>query len=241
MLKINKLKKSFGDLEVLKSIDLEVEKGDVLSIIGPSGSGKSTLLRTMNLLEKPDSGDIIFEGKKINDEKIDINQMREEIGMVFQNFNLFSNMTVLENLTLAPLMKKKMTKSEADKKADILLEKIGLANKKHDYPRSLSGGQKQRIAIARALMMKPKLILFDEPTSALDPEMVGEVLELMKDLAKDGMSMVVVSHEMDFAREVSNKIILMDNGEIIEKSTNPKEFFQKPKEERSKKFLSAIF
>ena len=241
MLKIKKIKKSFGDLQVLKSIDLEVEKGDVLSIIGPSGSGKSTLLRTMNLLERPDSGEIIFEGKKITDEKIDINQIREEIGMVFQNFNLFSNMTVLENLTIAPLMKKKITKSEADKEADILLDKIGLTSKKHDYPRSLSGGQKQRIAIARALMMKPKLILFDEPTSALDPEMVGEVLELMKDLAKDAMSMVVVSHEMDFAREVSNKIILMDNGEIVEKSTNPQDFFQNPKEERSKKFLSAIF
>ncbi len=241
MLKIKKIKKSFGDLQVLKSIDLEVEKGDVLSIIGPSGSGKSTLLRTMNLLERPDSGEIIFEGKKITDEKIDINQIREEIGMVFQNFNLFSNMTVLENLTIAPLMKKKITKSEADKEADILLDKIGLTSKKHDYPRSLSGGQKQRIAIARALMMKPKLILFDEPTSALDPEMVGEVLELMKDLAKDAMSMVVVSHEMDFAREVSNKIILMDNGEIVEKSTNPHDFFQNPKEERSKKFLSAIF
>ncbi|MDD7044209.1 MAG: amino acid ABC transporter ATP-binding protein [Anaerococcus sp.] len=241
MLKIKKIKKSFGDLQVLKSIDLEVEKGDVLSIIGPSGSGKSTLLRTMNLLERPDSGEIIFEEKKITDEKIDINQIREEIGMVFQNFNLFSNMTVLENLTIAPLMKKKMTKSEADKEADTLLDKIGLTSKKHDYPRSLSGGQKQRIAIARALMMKPKLILFDEPTSALDPEMVGEVLELMKDLAKDAMSMVVVSHEMDFAREVSNKIILMDNGEIVEKSTNPQDFFQNPKEERSKKFLSAIF
>ncbi|EEI82775.1 amino acid ABC transporter ATP-binding protein [Anaerococcus tetradius] len=240
MLKVKNVKKSFDNLKVLNGIDLDVEKKDVISIIGPSGSGKSTFLRCLNLLEKPDSGDIIFEDKKINDENVDINKLREEIGMVFQNFNLFSNMSIIDNLTLAPVMRGKMNKKEAEDEALKLLERIGLASKKDVYPVSLSGGQKQRVAIARSLMMKPKLMLFDEPTSALDPEMVGGVLELMKELANDGMTMVVVSHEMGFAREVSNKVIFMDKGEVVERSTNPEEFFKNPKEERSKQFLSMV-
>lgn len=240
MLKVRNVEKSFEDLKVLNGIDLDVEKKDVITIIGPSGSGKSTFLRCLNLLERPDSGDIFFEDKKINDKNINIDSLREEIGMVFQNFNLFSNMTILENLTLAPVMRGKMDKKEANDEAMKLLERIGLASKKDVYPVSLSGGQKQRVAIARALMMKPKLMLFDEPTSALDPEMVGEVLELMKELAQDGMTMVVVTHEMGFAREVSNKVILMDKGEIVERSKDPENFFKNPKEERSKQFLSMV-
>ncbi len=240
MLKVKNVEKSFDDLKVLNGIDLDVEKKDVISIIGPSGSGKSTFLRCLNLLEKPDSGDIYFEEKKINDSNVDINKLREEIGMVFQNFNLFSNMSIIDNLTLAPVMRGKMKKKEAEDEAMKLLERIGLASKKDVYPVSLSGGQKQRVAIARALMMKPKLMLFDEPTSALDPEMVGEVLELMKELAHDGMTMVVVTHEMGFAREVSNKVIFMDKGEVVETSENPEDFFQNPKEERSKQFLSMV-
>ena len=240
MLKVKNVEKSFDDLKVLNGIDLDVKKKDVISIIGPSGSGKSTFLRCLNLLEKPDSGDIYFEEKKINDNNVDINKLREEIGMVFQNFNLFSNMSIIDNLTLAPVMRGKMNKKEAEDEAMKLLERIGLASKKDVYPLSLSGGQKQRVAIARALMMKPKLMLFDEPTSALDPEMVGEVLELMKELAHDGMTMVVVTHEMGFAREVSNKVIFMDKGEVVETSENPEDFFQNPKEERSKQFLSMV-
>ncbi|MDU2584487.1 MAG: amino acid ABC transporter ATP-binding protein [Anaerococcus prevotii] len=240
MLKVKNVEKSFDDLKVLNGIDLDVEKKDVISIIGPSGSGKSTFLRCLNLLEKPDSGEIYFEEKKINDNNVDINKLREEIGMVFQNFNLFSNMSIIDNLTLAPVMRGKMKKKEAEDEAMKLLERIGLASKKDVYPVSLSGGQKQRVAIARALMMKPKLMLFDEPTSALDPEMVGEVLELMKELAHDGMTMVVVTHEMGFAREVSNKVIFMDKGEVVETSENPEDFFQNPKEERSKQFLSMV-
>ncbi|WP_306483620.1 amino acid ABC transporter ATP-binding protein [Anaerococcus sp.] len=240
MLKVKNVEKSFDDLKVLNGIDLDVDKKDVISIIGPSGSGKSTFLRCLNLLEKPDSGEIYFEEKKINDNNVDINKLREEIGMVFQNFNLFSNMSIIDNLTLAPVMRGKMNKKEAEDEAIELLERIGLASKKDIYPVSLSGGQKQRVAIARALMMKPKLMLFDEPTSALDPEMVGEVLELMKELAHDGMTMVVVTHEMGFAREVSNKVIFMDKGEIVETSENPEDFFQNPKEERSKQFLSMV-
>lgn len=240
MLKVKNVEKSFDDLKVLNGIDLDVEKKDVISIIGPSGSGKSTFLRCLNLLEKPDSGEIYFEEKKINDNNVDINKLREEIGMVFQNFNLFSNMSIIDNLTLAPVMRGKMKKKEAEDEAMKLLERIGLASKKDVYPASLSGGQKQRVAIARALMMKPKLMLFDEPTSALDPEMVGEVLELMKELAHDGMTMVVVTHEMGFAREVSNKVIFMDKGEVVETSENPEDFFQNPKEERSKQFLSMV-
>lgn len=240
MLKVRNVKKSFENLNVLNGIDLDVEKKDVITIIGPSGSGKSTFLRCLNLLEKPDSGDIFFEDKKINDKNIDIDSLREEIGMVFQNFNLFSNMTILENLTLAPVMRQKMDKKQAEEEAMKLLTRIGLSSKKDVYPVSLSGGQKQRVAIARALMMKPKLMLFDEPTSALDPEMVGEVLELMRELAHDGMTMVVVTHEMGFAREVSSKVILMDKGEVVERSTNPEEFFKNPQEERSKQFLSMV-
>lgn len=240
MLKVKNVEKSFDKLKVLNGIDLDVEKKDVISIIGPSGSGKSTFLRCLNLLEKPDSGDIYFEEKKINDSNVDINKLREEIGMVFQNFNLFSNMSIIDNLTLAPVMRGKMKKKEAEDEAMKLLERICLASKKDVYPVSLSGGQKQRVAIARALMMKPKLMLFDEPTSALDPEMVGEVLELMKELAHDGMTMVVVTHEMGFAREVSNKVIFMDKGEVVETSENPEDFFQNPKEERSKQFLSMV-
>lgn len=240
MLKVKNVEKSFDKLKVLNGIDLDVKKKDVISIIGPSGSGKSTFLRCLNLLEKPDSGEIYFEEKKINDNNVDINKLREEIGMVFQNFNLFSNMSIIDNLTLAPVMRGKMNKKEAEDEAIELLERIGLASKKDVYPVSLSGGQKQRVAIARALMMKPKLMLFDEPTSALDPEMVGEVLELMKELAHDGMTMVVVTHEMGFAREVSNKVIFMDKGEVVETSENPEDFFQNPKEERSKQFLSMV-
>lgn len=240
MLKVENLEKSFGSLKVLKDVSLEINDNDVISIIGPSGSGKSTFLRCLNLLEKPDSGEIIFEGKKINDKNVDIDKLREEIGMVFQNFNLFSNMPIIENLTLAPVMRGKMTKKEANDKAIRLLERIGLSQKKMVYPVSLSGGQKQRVAIARALMMKPKLMLFDEPTSALDPEMVGGVLELMQELASEGMTMVVVSHEMGFAREVSNRVIFMDGGYIIEESNNPNEFFANPKNERTKEFLSQV-
>lgn len=240
MLKVENLEKSFGSLKVLKDVSLEINDNDVISIIGPSGSGKSTFLRCLNLLEKPDSGEIIFEGKKINDKNVDIDKLREEIGMVFQNFNLFSNMPIIENLTLAPVMRGKMTKKEANDKAMKLLERIGLSQKKMVYPVSLSGGQKQRVAIARALMMKPKLMLFDEPTSALDPEMVGGVLELMQELASEGMTMVVVSHEMGFAREVSNRVIFMDGGYIIEESNNPNEFFANPKNERTKEFLSQV-
>lgn len=240
MLKVKKLEKSYGDLKVLKDINLEVSENDVISIIGPSGSGKSTFLRCLNLIEKPTAGDIYFENKKINDKNIDINKLREEIGMVFQNFNLFSNMTIIENLTLAPVMRGKMKKDQAIKEASDILDRIGLLDKKDNYPSSLSGGQKQRVAIARALMMKPKLMLFDEPTSALDPEMVGGVLELMRELAEEGMTMIVVTHEMGFAREVSNRVIFMDGGYIEEESDNPDEFFTNPQNERSKQFLSQV-
>lgn len=240
MLKVKKLEKSYGDLKVLKDINLEVSENDVISIIGPSGSGKSTFLRCLNLIEKPTAGDIYFENKKINDKNIDINKLREEIGMVFQNFNLFSNMTIIENLTLAPVMRGKMKKDQAIKEASDLLDRIGLLDKKDNYPSSLSGGQKQRVAIARALMMKPKLMLFDEPTSALDPEMVGGVLELMRELAEEGMTMIVVTHEMGFAREVSNRVIFMDGGYIEEESNNPDKFFTNPQNERSKQFLSQV-
>lgn len=238
MIKVENLKKSFKEKEVLKGIDLEINKGDILAIIGPSGSGKSTLLRTINKLEKKTSGNIYFENKNIDE--LDVNKLREKVGMVFQQFNLFSNMTIMENLLAAPLNTKKMKKDEAEEKALELLEKIGLTEKKNSYPKELSGGQKQRIAIIRALMMEPDLILFDEPTSALDPEMVKDVLDLMKDLANEGMTMAIVSHEMEFAKQVSNKIIIMDDGEIVEESQNPKEFFENPKEERSKEFLSKV-
>ena len=239
MIKVENLKKSFGNLDVLKGINEEIKDGEVLVVIGPSGSGKSTFLRCLNLLERPTSGSIFFEGKNITDKNIDINKVREEMGMVFQSFNLFNNLNIIDNITLAPKLVKNMREDEAKEIAKKLLQRVGLPDKENSYPSELSGGQKQRIAIARPLAMNPKVILFDEPTSALDPEMVGEVLDLMKDLAKDGMTMVVVTHEMGFAREVGNRILFMDQGQIIERGA-PKEVFQNPKEERTKSFLAKV-
>ena len=239
MIKVENLTKSFGELEVLKGIDQEIKDGEVVVVIGPSGSGKSTFLRCLNLLERPTSGSIFFEGKNITDKNIDINKVREEMGMVFQSFNLFNNLNIIDNITLAPKLVKNMKEDEAKEIAKKLLQRVGLPDKENSYPSELSGGQKQRIAIARALAMNPKVMLFDEPTSALDPEMVGEVLDLMKDLAKDGMTMVVVTHEMGFAREVGNRILFMDQGQIIERGA-PKEVFQNPKEERTKSFLAKV-
>jgi len=239
MIKVENLKKSFGNLDVLKGINEEIKDGEVLVVIGPSGSGKSTFLRCLNLLERPTSGYIFFEGKNITDKNIDINKVREEMGMVFQSFNLFNNLNIIDNITLAPKLVKNMKEDEAKEIAKKLLQRVGLPDKENSYPSELSGGQKQRIAIARALAMNPKVMLFDEPTSALDPEMVGEVLDLMKDLAKDGMTMVVVTHEMGFAREVGNRILFMDQGQIIERGA-PKEVFQNPKEERTKSFLAKV-
>lgn len=238
MLEVRNLHKSFANNEVLKGIDLKVDKENVISIIGPSGSGKSTFLRSLNLLEEIDSGEILFLGENIKD--YNINSLREEIGMVFQNFNLFSHLTIIDNLILAPILRGKLEKDEAKKKARELLGRIGLSDKDKSYPDQLSGGQKQRIAIIRALMMNPKIMLFDEPTSALDPEMVGEVLNLMADLAKDAMTMLVVTHEMAFAREVSNRLIFMDAGKIVEESNNPKDFFTNPNTDRAKDFLGKI-
>ncbi len=239
MIKVENLKKSFGNLDVLKGINEEIKDGEVLVVIGPSGSGKSTFLRCLNLLERPTSGSIFFKGKNITDKNIDINKVREEMGMVFQSFNLFNNLNIIDNITLAPKLVKNMKEDEAKEIAKKLLQRVGLPDKENSYPSELSGGQKQRIAIARALAMNPKVMLFDEPTSALDPEMVGEVLDLMKDLAKDGMTMVVVTHEMGFAREVGNRILFMDQGQIIERGA-PKEVFQNPKEERTKSFLAKV-
>ena len=239
MIKVENLKKSFGNLDVLKGINEEIKDGEVLVVIGPSGSGKSTFLRCLNLLERPTSGSIFFEGKNITDKNIDINKVREEMGMVFQSFNLFNNLNIIDNITLAPKLVKNMKEDEAKEIAKKLLQRVGLPDKENSYPSELSGGQKQRIAIARALAMNPKVMLFDEPTSALDPEMVGEVLDLMKDLAKDGMTMVVVTHEMGFAREVGNRILFMDQGQIIERGA-PNEVFQNPKEERTKSFLAKV-
>lgn len=239
MIQIKNLHKSFNENEVLKGIDDNIEKGEVVAIIGPSGSGKSTFLRCLNLLEVPTSGEIIFEGTNITDRKIDINKIREKMGMVFQQFNLFPHKTVLENLIIAPVMVKKISEEDAKKKAYDLLGKVGLVDKADAYPASLSGGQKQRIAIARALCMEPDVMLFDEPTSALDPEMVGEVLSVMKDLAKEGMTMVVVTHEMGFAREVGDRILFMDNGKIVEEGS-PQEIFNNPKNPRTIDFLSKI-
>ena len=219
MIHVNNLHKSFGKNDVLKGINEHIKKGEVVVVIGPSGSGKSTFLRCLNLLEEPTSGEIVFEGNSITDKKVDINKIREKMGMVFQQFNLFPDKTVLENLTIAPIKVKGISKAEAEKKAFELLERVGLTDKAKAYPSSLSGGQKQRIAIARALAMEPDVMLFDEPTSALDPEMVGEVLSVMKDLAKDGMTMVVVTHEMGFAREVGDRILFMDAGNIVEQGT----------------------
>lgn len=239
MIEIKNLYKNFGENEVLKNINTVINRGEKVVIVGPSGSGKSTLLRCLNLLETPTSGQIIFEGQDITDKKCDINKVRQKMGMVFQHFNLFPHLTVLENITLAPLKLKLQSKSTAEKKAIELLERIGLVDKKNEYPLKLSGGQKQRIAIVRSLAMNPDIMLFDEPTSALDPEMIGEVLKLMKDLAEDGMTMVVVTHEMGFARSVANRIIFMDHGEILEEG-NPNDFFTNPSHERSKEFLSKI-
>ena len=236
LIKIENLHKSFGKNEVLKGIDLEIKKGEVVVIIGPSGSGKSTLLRSMNLLEEATKGKVIFEGVDITDKKNDLFAMREKMGMVFQQFNLFPNMTVLENITLSPIKTKGESKEVAEKRAHELLEKVGLPDKADAYPQSLSGGQQQRIAIARGLAMEPDVLLFDEPTSALDPEMVGEVLKIMQDLAKEGLTMIVVTHEMEFARDVSSRVIFMDKGVIAEQG-DPKEIFSNPKEERTKEFL----
>lgn len=239
MINITNLHKNFGDLEVLKNISTEIKKGEIISIIGPSGSGKSTFLRCINKLEEPSSGHIYIDGMDLMDKNTDINKVRERVGMVFQHFNLFPNMTVLDNLTLSPIMVKKESKEEAKKYALSLLEKVGLSDKANSYPTQLSGGQKQRIAIARALAMKPEVILFDEPTSALDPEMIKEVLDVMRDLAKEGMTMLIVTHEMGFARNVGNRILFMDKGEIIE-DCSPKEFFENPTNERIKDFLNKV-
>ena len=237
ILEIQDLCKSFGDHEVLKGISTTIRKGDVLALIGPSGCGKSTFLRSLNLLEIPTSGHVLFEGTDMTDKSVDINHVREKIGMVFQQFNLFPNMTIKENIMLAPVKLNKMTREEAEKKAMELLKRIGLSDKADAYPSQLSGGQKQRIAIVRSLAMNPDIILFDEPTSALDPEMVGEVLEVMKELANSGMTMVVVTHEMAFAKEVSDRVVFMDQGVILEQGS-PKEVFGNPKEPRTREFLS---
>ena len=236
---VTHLKKNFGKLEVLKGISLEVKEGEVVCLIGPSGSGKSTFLRCLNRLEKITAGEVIVDGHPISDPNVNINKVRENIGMVFQHFNLFPHKTIRENITLAPVTLKKMTKEEADKRADELLERVGLADKANAYPEQLSGGQKQRIAIVRSLAMDPEVMLFDEPTSALDPEMVGEVLDLMKQLAREGMTMVVVTHEMGFAREVGTRVVFIDEGKIKEQA-EPEEFFSNPKDERLKEFLSKI-
>lgn len=239
LIEIKDLCKSYGDHLVLDHINTTICKGEVIAIVGPSGCGKSTFLRSMNLLEKPESGAIIFEGTDILDKKTNINLVREKIGMVFQQFNLFPNMTVKENIMLAPVKLKVMGKEEASKKADELLARVGLADKADAYPGNLSGGQKQRIAIARTLAMNPDVILFDEPTSALDPEMVGEVLEIMKELAREGMTMIVVTHEMGFARDVATRVLFIDEKNIKEDS-DPKEFFENPKNQRLREFLSKV-
>lgn len=239
MIQIKNIKKNFGKNEVLKDINLNIKKGEIVAILGPSGSGKSTLLRCINLLESPNGGEIIYKGENILDKKCDINKVRQHIGMVFQNFNLFSNMTVIQNIIVAPIKVKKIKKEEAIKEALGLLERVGLLDKKDDYPSQLSGGQKQRIAIARALAMKPDIMLFDEPTSALDPEMVKEVLDVMKELAKEGMTMAVVTHEMGFAKEVADKVVFMDNGFIIEEGS-PKEIFENTKQIRTKQFFDKV-
>lgn len=228
-----------GDVVALDHCDLEVKKGEVVAIIGPSGSGKSTLLRSLNLLEEPTAGEIYFEGVELSSKKVDINRHRQKMGMVFQHFNLFPHKTVLENIMMAPVTLKLKTPREAQTQALKLLERVGLADKKDEYPNMLSGGQKQRIAIVRALAMEPEVMLFDEPTSALDPEMVGEVLDVMRELARDGMTMIVVTHEMGFAREVADRVIFMADGSIVEEGT-PRKIFDTPKEERTQNFLSKV-
>lgn len=239
LIRVEDLHKSFGSLQVLKGVSETISKGEVVSIIGPSGGGKSTFLRCLNLLETPTSGRIYFEGTDITDKSVDINLHRQKMGMVFQHFNLFPHKTILQNITLAPVKLKLQSKEEAEKKGMELLRRVGLEEKANAYPSQLSGGQKQRIAIIRSLAMNPEVMLFDEPTSALDPEMVGEVLDLMKQLARDGMTMVVVTHEMGFAKEVATRVIFMDEGRIKEQGT-PEEFFDHPKDERLKEFLSKI-
>ena len=239
MINIENLSKNFGNLKVLKNISTTINKGEIISIIGPSGSGKSTFLRCINKLEEPTEGHIYIDDMDLMDKNTDINKIRERVGMVFQHFNLFPHMTVLENLILSPTIVKKETKEEAEKYALYLLQKVGLSDKANSYPNQLSGGQKQRIAIARALAMKPEVILFDEPTSALDPEMIKEVLDVMRNLAKEGMTMLIVTHEMGFARNVGNRILFMDNGEIIE-DCSPRDFFENPTNERIKDFLNKV-
>ena len=239
MIDVKHLSKSFGDHLVLDDISEHIYPGEKVVVIGPSGSGKSTFLRCLNLLETPTKGSITFQGTELTDPKVDIDQMRRQMGMVFQHFNLFPNMTIRKNITLAPVRTKLMDQAQADDLATTLLRRVGLEEKADAYPNQLSGGQKQRIAIVRALAMQPKVMLFDEPTSALDPEMVGEVLEVMKQLAEEGMTMVVVTHEMGFAREVGSRVLFMDGGHILEQNT-PAEFFSNPKEERTKSFLSKV-
>ena len=239
IIEVKNLQKSFGELEVLKGINTEVQRGEVVVVIGPSGSGKSTFLRCLNLMETPTGGSIFVDGAEITDPKCDINLHRQKMGMVFQHFNLFNNMTILRNMTLAPMTLLKKSRAEAEEKAQALLRRVGLEDKANAYPSQLSGGQKQRIAIVRALCMDPEVILFDEPTSALDPEMVGEVLDVMKELARDGMTMVVVTHEMGFAREVGSRVLFMDEGVIMEEN-EPHEFFAHPKCERLQNFLAKV-
>lgn len=239
MIEVKNLKISFGDLHVLKDVSINIKKGEKIVVIGPSGSGKSTFLRCLNRLENPNSGDILFEGINLTDENIDLDKCRQKMGMVFQHFNLFPHLTVLENIILAPVTLKLRTKEEAINEAKKLLERIGLPDKADAYPSTLSGGQKQRIAIVRSLAMHPDVMLFDEPTSALDPEMVGEVLEVMKDLANEGMTMIVVTHEMGFAREVADRIIFMNEG-YIEEEGSPEEIFENPQSERLKQFFKSI-
>ena len=239
MIKVENLHKKFNQLEVLKGIDVNVEKGEIIAIIGPSGSGKSTFLRCINRLEEPTDGKIFIDGENILDKKTDINKIREKVGMVFQHFNLFPHKTVMENIILAPMKLKGYTKEQAETKALELLQKVGLVEKKDTYPNKLSGGQKQRIAIARALAMEPEVMLFDEPTSALDPEMIKEVLDVMIDLAKDGMTMLIVTHEMGFAKNVASRILFMNDGIILEDET-PEEFFNNPKHSRTKEFLYKV-
>ena len=239
MIEIRDLHKSFGDLEVLKGITKTVNKGEIVVVIGPSGSGKSTFLRCLNLLEDITSGEVLLDGEKLNDPKTDINRLRQRMGMVFQHFNLFPHFTILENVTYAPVKLKKLSRAEAEQKGMELLKRVGLADKASAYPAQLSGGQKQRVAIARALAMDPEIMLFDEPTSALDPEMVGEVLDVMKDLARSGMTMVIVTHEMGFAREVGTRVMFMDDGRVMEDGT-PEQVFNHPQNERTRGFLSKI-
>lgn len=239
MISVEHLTKNFEGLEVLKDISVQIHKGDVMCIIGPSGSGKSTFLRCLNLLEKPSSGRIVFAGDDLTDKRVDLNLHRQKMGMVFQQFNLFPHMSVLRNLTCAPMMLRNVPEAQAKAKAMELLERVGLADRAGAYPRQLSGGQKQRVAIVRALCMEPDVMLFDEPTSALDPEMVGEVLDVMKELAKASMTMVVVTHEMGFAREVSNRVLFLDEGRIVEQGT-PQEIFDHPQSERLQSFLKKV-